>query len=283
MRKSSRRVGSRITAAMVAVFVLTVFGGLIYLRAWPPILVVMSSSMEPYVETGGIVLMKRIEGAPQVGDVVTVRVPSEAMDDGYPEEVLHRVIEVTDDGLVRTQGDNLDKADPFAVPVSTVTKRAVAVIPGAGDLIAFVFSPYGLLWLAAGVFLFVIMPFRDGQRELKLAIAEYGYHLRSHTEILKSMSLASQELAATTEQLRQSVAPGSNGSSRATMQTGSSPNSGELTALPEPQSEPVNTGTTTTTGADEPHHLPSAATTRRQKRWGARHRRPAGRHRASTR
>lgn len=281
MRKSGRRVGSRITAAMVAVFVLTVFGGLIYLRAWPPIMIVMSSSMEPYIETGGIVLMKRIEGAPQVGDVVTVRVPSEAMDDGYPEEVLHRVIEVTDDGLVRTQGDNLDKADPFAVPVSTVTKRAVTIIPGAGDLIAFVFSPYGLLWLAAGVFLFVIMPFRDGQRELKLAIVEYGYHLRSHTEILKSMSLASQELAAATEQLRQSVAPGSNGSSRATIQTRSSPNSGELTALPESQSEPVSTGTTTTTGGDEPPHLPTAKT-RRQKRWGGRHQR-SGRHRVSTR
>jgi signal peptidase I len=243
-------------------------------------MVVMSSSMEPYIDTGGIVLMKRIEGAPQVGDVVTVRVPSEAMDDGYPEEVLHRVIEVTDDGLVRTQGDNLDKADPFAVPVSTVTERAVTVIPGAGDLIAFVFSPYGLLWLAAGVFLFVIMPFRDGQRELKLAIAEYGYHLRSHTEILKSMSLASQELAATTEQLRQSVVQGSNASSWATMQTRSSPNSGELTALPEPQSGPVSTGTTTTTGADETPQLPTAAKRRREKRRGVSRRRPSGRHRA---
>lgn len=280
MRKSGRRVGSRITAAMVAVFILIVFGGLIYLRAWPPIMVVMSSSMEPYIDTGAIVLMKRIEGAPQVGDVVTVRVPSEAMADGYPEEVLHRVIEVTDAGLVRTQGDNLDNPDPFAVPVSTVTERAVRVIPGAGDLIAFVFSPYGLLWLAAGVFLFVIMPFRDGQRELKLAIAEYGYHLRSHTEILKSMSLASQELAATTEQLRQSVVQGSNASSWATMQTRSSPNSGELTALPESQSGPVSTGTTTTTGADETPQLPTAAKRRREKRRGVSRRRPSGRHRA---
>ena len=181
-------------------------GGLLYLRAWPPIVVVMSSSMEPAIDTGSIVLLKHVDGAPEVGDVVTVPVPAEAQADGYPTEVLHRVIEITEDGLVRTQGDNLDKPDPFAVPVSAVTERAVTVIPGAGQLVAFLFSPYGIMWMAAGVFLLVVMPFFDGQRELKLAISEYGYHLRSHTQILQSMSLASQDLAATTELFRESVA-----------------------------------------------------------------------------
>jgi signal peptidase I len=189
----------------MTVVMVVVFGGLLFLRAWPPIVVVMSSSMEPAIDTGSIVLMRHIDDPPKVGDVVAVPVPAEAQADGYPSEVLHRVIEITEDGLVRTQGDNLDKPDPFAVPVSSVTKRAVTVIPGAGQMIAFLFSPYGLLWMAAGVLMLVVMPFFDGQRELKLAVTEYGYHLRSHTQILQSMSIASQELAATTELFRESV------------------------------------------------------------------------------
>jgi len=191
----------------MAVVVVVVFGGLFYLRAWPPAVVVMSNSMEPAIETGSIVLVRQLDGPPEVGDVVKVPVPAAAQATGYPKEVMHRVIEITEDGLVRTQGDNLDKPDPFAVPVSVVTERAVTVIPGAGELISFLFSPYGLLWIAAGVLLLVVMPFFDGQRELKLAVSEYGYHLRSHTQILQSMSAASQDLAATTEKFRETIDP----------------------------------------------------------------------------
>ncbi len=209
MKVRGRRLGSRIATTLMTVVAGVVFGGFLYLQAWPPIVVVMSSSMEPAIETGAIVLMRHVEGSPQVGDIVSVPVPAEAREDGYPKEVLHRVIEITEDGLLRTQGDNLDKPDPFAVPATAVTKRVVAVIPGAGELVAFMFSPYGLLWIAAGLILFIIMPFFDGQRELKLAVSEYGYHLRSHTQILQSMSVASQELAATTELLRESLDGGS--------------------------------------------------------------------------
>jgi len=205
MKDGDRRPRRRVAGALATVVMVVAVGGLLYLRAWPPIVVVMSSSMEPAIDTGSIVLLKHVDGAPEVGDVVTVPVPAEVQADGYPSEVLHRVIEITEDGLVRTQGDNLDKPDPFAVPVSAVTERVVTVVPGAGQLVAFLFSPYGLMWMAAGVFLLVVMPFFDGQRELKLAISEYGYHLRSHTQILQSMSLASQDLAATTELFRESV------------------------------------------------------------------------------
>ena len=208
MREKGRRFRGRGAGVVMTVVMVVVFGGLLFLRAWPPIVIVMSSSMEPAIDTGAIVLMRHIDDSPKVGDVVAVSVPAEAQADGYPSEVLHRVIEITEDGLVRTQGDNLDKPDPFAVPVSSVTKRAVTVIPGAGQMIAFLFSPYGLLWMAAGVLLLVVMPFFDGQRELKLAVTEYGYHLRSHTQILQSMSAASQDLAATTELFRESVVTG---------------------------------------------------------------------------
>ena len=116
IRPEALQPTGRIAGALITAFMVVVFGGLLYLKAWPPIVVVMSSSMEPAIDTGAIVLMKQLEGPPSVGDVVAVPVPAEARESGYPEEVLHRVIEVTEDGLVRTQGDNLDKPDPFAVP-----------------------------------------------------------------------------------------------------------------------------------------------------------------------
>lgn len=279
MRAPGRRAGSRIAGKLMTVLTVVVFGGLLYLQAWPPIVVVMSSSMEPAIDTGAIVLMKHLNGLPKVGDVVAVPVPAEAREGGYPEEVLHRVIEVTEDRLVRTQGDNLDKPDPFAVPVSAVTERVITVIPGAGEFIAFMFSPYGLLWMAAGVLLFVIMPFFDSQRELKVAISEYGYHLRSHTQILQSMSVASQELAAATEQLRETLAAGSGGSARLPKRVGTdrewdaeddAPLSellhpltdpvGGSTKLAEPKPETDHEGTaaasSTTTAGEEAHRLP---------------------------
>ena len=284
-----------------------VFGGLLYLQAWPPIVVVMSSSMEPTIDTGAIVIMKHLNGLPKVGDVVAVPVPAEARADGYPEEVLHRVIEVTEDRLVRTQGDNLDKPDPFAVPTSAVTEQVITVIPGAGEFIAFMFSPYGLLWMAAGVFLFVIMPFFDSHRELKVAISEYGYHLRSHTQILQSMSVASQELAATTEQLRETLAAGSGGAQLpkrvGTRREWDAEDDAPLSELLHPLTDPVGESTnpaglqpetideatvaasSTTTGGEEVHRVPAGKKQAEGKRSRTnrlrRPRRTRGRHQRS--
>ncbi len=265
MRARGRRTGSRIAAALLTVVAVVVFGGFLYLQAWPPIVVVMSSSMEPAIDTGAIVLMRHVEGSPRVGDIVAVPVPAEAQESGYPAEVLHRVIEVTEDGLIRTQGDNLGEPDPFAVPASAVTERVVVVIPGAGQLVAFLFSPYGLLWIAAGFILFVIMPFFDSQNELKAAVSEYGYHLRSHTQILQSMSVASQDLAATAEQLRESLVAGSGGLAPPARRVGTDrERDPEVDAilsewLLEPEPETDHEGTVTasdaTTAGEDAHRL----------------------------
>jgi hypothetical protein len=186
-------------------------------------LVVMSSSMEPTIETGAVVLMRHLDRSPRPGDIVEVDVPIEAREEyGYPAQVLHRVIAVTGDGLVRTKGDHLDDPDPFAVPKSEVHQALFAVVPGAGRLVAFLTSAYGLLWIGAGIVLFMVLPFLDGQRELRLAVSEYGYHLKSHTAIVKSMAAASRELAATAEQLRAALSE-------------VSPAPGNLLALREPE------------------------------------------------
>jgi len=204
---SRRRVWARVGGTLVTLMLLGLLGGIAYLRVWPPLRIVMSPSMEPAVEIGDVAVLQAISGVPRVGDVILVPVPQEIQDSHrYPEEVLHRVIEITPDGLVRTKGDNLAEPDPFGVPVSTVKGRMTAVIPGVGKAFAFITSPFGLTWLIAGLVLFGLVPFLSSQREITYAVEEYGHHLRSHTQILKSMSAASQELSATVVELRRTIA-----------------------------------------------------------------------------
>lgn len=205
----NRRVWARLGGGLLILVLLALLGGLAYLGTWPPLKIVMSPSMEPAIETGDLVVVKALDGTPQVGEVIVVPVPLEVQERfRYPAEVMHRVIGITEDGLVRTQGDNLPEPDPFGVPVDEVSGRIIEVIPGVGKTFAFFASPYGLAWLVAGLMLFGVVPFFGSQRELAGAVEEYGYHLRSHTQILKSMSAASQDLAATVVDLREALTEG---------------------------------------------------------------------------
>lgn len=258
--RGGRPLGGRIVGGLLLLFMIVILGGLAYLRSWPPIVLVMSPSMEPAIETGAVVLLRHLENPPRVGDVVAIPVPDQARANGYPDEVLHRVIEVTQDGLVRTKGDNMQNPDPFAVPLSSVDKRAVVVVPGAGRMIAFLASPYGLLWLASGVLLFAFAPFFDSHRRLVAAVEEYGYHLTSHTQIVRSMSTASQHLAATVVGLRSGLAntpdPGGKSRSRAVALEPGLLSSPHVGSHPEPRtaarSEPVVGGAEDGTGASTP-------------------------------
>ena len=158
-------VGLAVRTVLAVLFVTSV-AGCVYLRSWPPMATVLSSSMAPHIRVGDVVLLKSLDGhAPRVGDVVLIHVPMEAQRSyRYPDRVIHRVISVRG-GLVQTKGDNLHQPDPFAVPVGAVHQRVRAVVPSAGRVVGFLLSPFGLVWLAAGVIVLVVMPMVDLQRE----------------------------------------------------------------------------------------------------------------------
>src|SRR5947209_18465098 len=83
----------------------TVVGGIVYLGTWPPLAIVESGSMAPTINTGDVVVLKRLDRAARVGDIVAVSVPDEARSRyGYPAEVVHRVVRVARDGSVTTKG-----------------------------------------------------------------------------------------------------------------------------------------------------------------------------------
>jgi hypothetical protein len=129
-----------------------------------------------------------------VGDIVAVSVPSEARQRyGYPPTVVHRVVNVTPAGVITTKGDARPKPDPFTTKLDAVRARVVWTIPAAGQVVAFLTSTMGLIWLAAGVLMLVALPLFERQRDAREAEQETLSALRDE---LRGMS---GELAALRE------------------------------------------------------------------------------------
>ncbi|MDI6105792.1 signal peptidase I [Actinoplanes sp. NEAU-A12] len=106
----------------VAAAVLCAAGGLMLATVVPVLFgwsssIVLTGSMRPAVEPGDVVVTSplradRIRG----GSVIRFHVP------GRPgRAVLHRIVEVTDDGLLITKGDANATADRTPVPSEAVT------------------------------------------------------------------------------------------------------------------------------------------------------------------
>ncbi len=160
-----RRVRLRTGWVLLAALALAAAGGVGYLRVWPPLATVMSASMAPTIDTGDMVVLKRLDRPARKGDIVSIRVPDEARRRfGYPPVVIHRVVAIAPDGAVTTQGDAYEKPDPFTVQSSTLTTGVVAHIPAGGQVLAFLGSPFGLFWLLSGGVLLFGMPLLDRYR-----------------------------------------------------------------------------------------------------------------------
>jgi signal peptidase I len=163
----TRRVPRRRIGRVLLLVALACLGaGLGYLRAWPPVATVMSASMSPTIETGDVVVMRKLQSAPRVGDIIAVSVPEAARTRyGYPPKVIHRVVRIAPDGEIRTKGDARKAHDPFTVSRSAVQAEVVFTVPAAGRVLAFLGSTLGLIWLAAGALFLIILPLLERQRE----------------------------------------------------------------------------------------------------------------------
>src|SRR3546814_808495 len=107
--------------------------------------------------------------------------------------------------------------------ISAIDREMLTVVPGAGRMVSFVTSPFGLIWIGTGVFMFFIYPVMERKKErhevetvetkaqlqhVVAAVADYGHHLKSHTEILIAMSQAAQDLSAVVTRLDGRIEPG---------------------------------------------------------------------------
>ena len=220
----------RVVALVLAVAAAA--GGMAYLQTWPPLATVMSGSMVPTINTGDVVLLRRLHERPRVGQIVVVNVPDEARSRyGYPPVVIHRVVRVSPTGIIQTKGDARKAPDPFTVPARTVHDTVVFAVPAAGRVLAFLTSTMGLLWLAGGAFLLVVLPILETRRE------EHQRETASIGEIHAGLSTITSELAS----LRAAVeAKGSGTGTDAASVSKPAPEPASASA-PEPVSESVST------------------------------------------
>ncbi|MBE2316859.1 signal peptidase I [Solirubrobacter sp. CPCC 204708] len=195
-----RRAGGTRWLGFVLVL-LVVAGGFGFLRTWPPIATVMSASMAPTIDTGDIVVLKRLDGAPRVGEIVLIQVPDDARSRyGYPPVVIHRVVKITADGEVTTKGDAKPDADPFTVPQTAITTRVLTSIPAAGQAFSFLGSTLGLLWIAGGVLMFFVLPALERHRETQRR-AEQERETREHV-----LDVLREQVESLPAQIEQAVA-----------------------------------------------------------------------------
>lgn len=82
---------------------------------------VAGGSMEPTLVPGDIALVA-LDRRPIAGDIALIRAPGH-------EQVLHRVLELTDGGALRTRGDANPVADFASVPATHVAGRCIGVVP----------------------------------------------------------------------------------------------------------------------------------------------------------
>jgi signal peptidase I len=167
--RAPRRPGLRtLRRAAALAALLAGAGGLVYLGVWPPLATVMSGSMSPTIATGDVVVVRKLDRAPRRGDILAVTVPESARSRyGYPPEVIHRVVRIAPGGRITTKGDARPHADPFTVTRSSIRGRVVATIPAAGRVLSFLTSTLGLIWLAGGALVLLILPRLDRQREMR--------------------------------------------------------------------------------------------------------------------
>lgn len=141
LRAGLVRAGSEVLLTALAVAGLAVAGLTLFAsQAGVRPLVVRSGSMEPYIRTGSMVLVQRVDAASlRVGDVVTVPAP-----DGG--RVTHRVAALAParSGAVRltTKGDANRAPDPWPSTV-TSAERVVWRAPGAGRAAAWLATAQG--------------------------------------------------------------------------------------------------------------------------------------------
>lgn len=104
------------------------------------VMAISSGSMSPTIPTGSLILINEHQVNVQVGDVVSIRIPSSGI------VFTHRVVGMVDiDGQpgLQTQGDANDQPDAKPSPVAWVVGRVETSAPELGRIAGFLQSGTG--------------------------------------------------------------------------------------------------------------------------------------------
>lgn len=128
--------------------------------------VVKSGSMEPYIKTGGIVVIIP-SSSYEVGDVITF-----GKDTKTQIPTTHRIVKIEGDGPLRTfttKGDANDAEDPSVTRLADIEGKLLFTVPYLGYVLDFAKKPLGFA-LLVGVPALVIIIDEIGKiiREIRL-------------------------------------------------------------------------------------------------------------------
>lgn len=125
---------------------------------------VVTGSMEPEIRTGSVVFSHMGTDKLKVGDVIVFTSP-----ENQNVTVVHRIVDVDEDGNFITKGDNNDKNDNWTVFSENVVGEVFFTIPYIGYLIDWLHTPIGFIVLivlpAILVVISQIKKIRDGINE----------------------------------------------------------------------------------------------------------------------
>lgn len=122
MKKFSKILGKIFSFSIIALSVYMLLGVAIqkdefYVFGYRPVLV-LSGSMEPYMETNSVAIVKKTKDI-QEGDVVMFRIDEDT-------RVCHRAVDIDAKGNITTKGDNNEVADFDKVTKNMVEGKVVA-------------------------------------------------------------------------------------------------------------------------------------------------------------
>ncbi|HEX2902966.1 MAG TPA: signal peptidase I [Jatrophihabitans sp.] len=120
-------------------------GALLYHNGYR-LYVVHTGSMVPTYNPGDVVL-DRPASRPVPGEVITFRTGP-----GSAEVVTHRVVSVSQAGMIHTKGDANATADAWVIQPDMVRGVAVRPLRNLGYLLVFLRQPFGIAALATGTF-----------------------------------------------------------------------------------------------------------------------------------
>lgn len=150
-----------ISGTLYAIFILLLLGvaGLFLASLLPipgnmQVKIVKSGSMEPAIQTGGVVVVKP-SASYAVGDVITF-----GEDTGSQIPTTHRVVSIGGDFtnvFYVTKGDANEEQDPVQVPHSEVVGKVIFDVPYAGYVLDFARQPMGftlMIGIPAAIIIF---------------------------------------------------------------------------------------------------------------------------------
>lgn len=141
-RKVFKHVGNGILAITIVVLASLLFtfvsSGFHFNRAnvfGYRVIAVVSESMEPTIMTNALAINKVFGNEYEVGDIVVYEHSDN--NSGFKYNIIHRIIEITDEGII-TKGDNNPEKDAWVTPKEDILGKIVSIGNWAAPIMSFI-------------------------------------------------------------------------------------------------------------------------------------------------